>query len=140
MVELPVGYELRDGADAAAAHAFLVDAYWSKGITLAQVARSLDHSLAVSLWNEGAQVAMARVVSDRVTIAYLNDVYVLPDHRGLGLARLLVEHILQRPEFAGVGRWLLFTKDAQHVYAASGFRQYPWPERTMIIDPKVFPQ
>ena len=140
MVELSTGYALREGADPAAAHAFLVDSYWNRGISRDQVALALDHSVSVSVWQAGAQVGMARVVSDRVTIAYLNDVYVLEAHRGRGLAAALIANLRARPEFSEVGRWLLFTKDAQGFYAGYGWREYPWPERTMIIDPKVFPE
>ena len=140
MSALPEGYSLQDGADPDAAQAFLVDSYWNRGATREQVKRSLDHSTAVSAWFEGRQVGMARVVSDRFTIAYLNDVYVLPQHRGQGLARAMIESLRADPAFADVGRWLLFTKDAQEFYAATGWREYPWPERTMIIDPKVFPE
>ena len=138
MAEIAEGYTLRDDADARAAHAFLERAYWSVGITLAEVETALSHSLVVSAWHDGVQVGMARVVSDRVSIAYVNDVYVLPAHVGRGLAGAMLEHLRNLPELAGVGRWLLFTKDAQALYAAHGWREYPWPDRTMIIDPKVF--
>ena len=140
MTGLPPGYTLRDGADAAAAQTFLVDSYWNKGVGVDEVALSLAHSLAVSVWHDGGQVGMARVVSDRVTIAYLNDVYVLDAHRGKGLARAMVQYLRALDVLQGVGRWLLFTKDAQDLYAQLGWREYPWPERTMIVDHKVFPQ
>ena len=140
MSALPNGYDLRTGADAAAAQAFLAGSYWNEGVTLKQVELALSHSASVSVWHDGVQVGTARVVSDRVTIAYLNDVYVLPQHRGKGLARAMVDVLRDDPAFAEVGRWLLFTKDAQDLYAAAGFRQYPWPERTMIVDEKVFPR
>ena len=140
MSALPEGYSLQYGADAVAAQAFLTHSYWNKGATREQVKRSLEHSTAVSVWFDGEQVGMARVVSDRFTIAYLNDVYVLPQHRGKGLARAMIERLRADPAFADVGRWLLFTKDAQEFYAAAGWREYPWPQRTMIIDSKVFPE
>ena len=140
MSALPAGYELRDGADALAAQAFLVDSYWNKGISVEAVQSSINNSMVVSAWFGERQVGMARVVSDRVTIAYLNDVYVLPGHRGRGVAAAMIATLRAREEFAEVGRWLLFTKDSQSFYARQGWRAYPWPERTMIIDDKVFPQ
>jgi GNAT superfamily N-acetyltransferase len=138
MVDIADGYTLRSEADARAAHAFLERAYWSVGITLAEVKRALSHSLVVSAWDDVGQVGMARVVSDRVSIAYVNDVFVLPAHSGRGLAGAMLRHLRNLPELANVGRWLLFTKDAQSLYAAQGWREYPWPDRTMVIDPKVF--
>ena len=140
MDNLPTGYELREGADARAAQTFLVDSYWNKGITPDEIALALAHSFAISIWHAGQQVGMARVVSDRVTIAYLNDVYVLKQHRGKGLATAMIEYVRSRPEFEGVGRWLLFTKDAQPLYRALGWQEYLWPSRTMIVDHTVFPK
>ncbi len=32
----------------------------------------------------------------------------------------------------GLRRWLLFTKDAQSLYAGAGWSQYPNPERVMV--------
>lgn len=81
---------------------------------------------------------MARVLTDYVTFAYVNDVYVLPEHSGQGLAKVLLGHLRAHPDLQEIGRWALFTKDAQSLYAQFGWKQYPWPERMMIIDPKVF--
>ena len=140
MDKLPSGYTLQECADVDAAQAFLAASYWNKGISREAMQLALDNSVAVSVWTEGVQVGMARVVSDRVTIAYINDVYVLEGHRGQGLASAMIAYLRTRPAFAGVGRWLLFTKDAQPFYTGLGWREYPWPERTMIVDDKVFPQ
>jgi GNAT superfamily N-acetyltransferase len=140
MSELPEGYELRDGADPIAAHAVLTECYWAKGITLDKVQRSFAGSLQVSVWFGGAQVAMARLITDHATFAYLNDVYVLPAHEGNGLAKAMLAHLLARPDLQNLDRWALWTKDAQSLYAQFGWKQYPWPERMMIIDPKVFPE
>ena len=139
MNALPPGYDLRDGADPIAAHAALTESYWAKGITLEQVRRSFAPSLLVSVWNAGQQVGMARVLTDHVTFAYLHDVYVLPEHQGKGLAQALLAHLHGRDDLQGIARWALVTKDAQSLYAKFGWREYPWPERMMIIDPKMFP-
>lgn len=139
MSGLPQGYELREGADAEAAYQFLTTSYWAKGCSLETVESSLAHSLSISIWFNDEQIAMARVVTDNTTFAYLNDVYVLTAHRGLGLSKCLLSHLISDPRLKSVGRWALFTQDAQSLYAQFGFREYPWPERMMIIDPKVFP-
>lgn len=139
MTALPSGYEIRTGADPVAAHAFLTNSYWAKGVSLDKVECSFRHSLQISIWHDGAQVGMARVISDFATFAYLNDVYVLDAHRGKGLSKALLTTLLEHPELQGLGRWALFTKDAQALYEQFGWRQYPWPERMMIIDQTVFP-
>ena len=139
MTALPAGYTLRGGADAKAAHAFLTNAYWAKDIALDTVEKSFAGSMQLSIWFENAQVAMARVISDYATFAYINDVYVLEPHRGKGLSKAILATLLAHPKLQTIERWALYTKDAQALYAQFGWREYPWPERMMIIDHKVFP-
>jgi GNAT superfamily N-acetyltransferase len=136
----PAGYELREGADPVAAHRVLTESYWAKGISLERVERSFANSLLVSVWIDGGQVAMARVLTDYVTFAYLHDVYVLAEHGGKGIAKSMLSYIHGHPDLQDIGRWALYTKDAQALYAQFGWKEYPWPERMMIIDPKVFPE
>ena len=77
MSALPSGYELTEAADPVAAHAYLSRSYWSPGIPLATVEKAVANSLCLAVRHAGQQVAMARVVTDRATFAYLADVYVL---------------------------------------------------------------
>ena len=103
MTWLPPGYELSDDqarVDAAAAHAYLARSYWSPGIPLETVERAIVNSLCVAVFCQGEQVALARVVTDRATFAYLADVYVLEEHRGRGLAKAMVRHLQDHPERA----------------------------------------
>ena len=138
MNELPPEYELRAGADPIAAHAVLTESYWAKGISLDRVERAFAASMLVSVWTKNKQVGAARVLTDHVTFAYLNDVYVLPEHGGRGIAKAMLAYLKNHADLQGIDRWALYTKDAQSLYAQFGWRQYPWPERMMIIDPKVF--
>ena len=73
---------------------------------------------------------LPHTVSDRATVAYLADVYVLPAHRGRGLGLELVREIVEGGECAPGGsaagvRWLLHTADAQALYAKLGFTDAP---------------
>lgn len=136
------GYTISDDAerlDVEAIHAFLADAYWSRGIPRDLVARSIAASLNLGLFAPGgAQVGFARVVTDRATFAWLGDVYVLGPHRGRGLATRLVELAVGHPELAGIRRWMLATHDAHSVYAKVGFAVLAHPERHMerlLADP-----
>ncbi|HTM96195.1 MAG TPA: GNAT family N-acetyltransferase [Croceibacterium sp.] len=142
MRPLPDGYELTgDPAriDAVAAHAYLTRSYWSAGIPLPTVKRALANSICVAVLKDGAQVAMARVVSDRATFAYLADVYVIEDHRGHGLSHAMLDWLDNHPELQGLRRWALFTQDAQDLYAGHGWSVYPYPERMLTRDdPQVY--
>lgn len=107
---------------------FLASSYWAKGIPAATVEKSLEHSLCFSLLDGNRQVGFARVISDHATIAYLNDVFVLPEYRGRGLSRWLMECITSHPELQGLRRWLLATRDAHGLYEKFGFAPLRRPE------------
>lgn len=134
MTTLPIGYVVSDKPDPVATHAYLTRSYWAQGIPLATVTRSIAHSICVAIFKDRAQVAFARAISDQATFAYLADVYVLEDHRGLGLAHALVDSLHNHPDLQGLRRWALFTQDAQGLYASHGWSQYPHPERMMTKD------
>jgi GNAT superfamily N-acetyltransferase len=89
----------------------------------------------VGLFTPGRQqVAVARIVSDRATFAWLCDVYVDPDHRGRGLGTMLANWTVEWAERHGVKRVVLATLDAHGVYAKAGFVPVGHPERWMEID------
>jgi len=113
-------------------HAFLEGSYWAKGIPQHLLETAIAHSLCVGAFDEdGDQVGFARVVTDRATMAYLADVFVLPAHRGQGLARRMLEALDAHPDLQGLRRWLLFTRDMQPLYAKLGWSPIPHPERCM---------
>jgi len=125
--------------DIAAIHAFLSESYWSTGIPRAVVERAIANSLCFGVFHEGRQVGLARVITDKATFAYLADVYILPKHRGQGLSRRLMEHVIQHPDLQGLRRMLLATRDAHALYARFGFKPLAAPERIMEIhNPNVY--
>lgn len=117
----------------AAIHAYLTRSYWAEGIPLELVRRSLAHSLCFGVFDRGAQVAFARVVTDRATFAYLCDVYVLESHRGRGLASWMMDAIGRHPDLLGLRRFLLATRDAHGLYARHGFAAPKNPAAFMEI-------
>ncbi len=102
-------------------HAFLTASYWARGRTREEVARAVEHSRCYGLYEGGRQVGFARAVTDRLTFAYLADVFVLEPERGRGLATFLLGCILEDPELASVRQWTLFTHDAHALYRRLGF-------------------
>ncbi len=135
--DLPDGYELitdQNQIDPAATHEYLTRSYWASGIDAETVAKSLRHSLCVAIRFDDQQVAMARLVTDRATFAYLSDVYVLEDHRGKGLSKIMLTYLQNHPELTGLRFWALLTRDAQGLYEQFGWKEYPHPERFMAID------
>ncbi len=120
-------------------HGFLTNCYWAKGISREIVARSIEHSLCFGMYDNGAQVGFARVVSDFATVAYLGDVFVLESHRGRGLGKWMMECIVQHPALQGLRRWILLTHDAHAFYQKFRFAPLKNPERYMELhQPKVY--
>ncbi len=134
MTALPQGYELivdQAKIDAVAAHAYLTRSYWSEGIPQNTVARALANSLCVAARHQGMQVAMARVITDLATFAYLADVYVLEAHRGKGLSKAMVAALHDHPELQGLRRWMLMTRDAHTLYEQFGWTALASPQSAM---------
>jgi GNAT superfamily N-acetyltransferase len=119
--------------DRALVHAFLSDSYWAAGIPREIVDRSIENALCFGVYDENRQVGFARVISDFATFAYLADVFVLPSHRGRGLAKWLMEAILGHPKLQGLRRWMLATRDAHGLYRQVGFTELANPERLMEL-------
>ena len=60
------------------------ESYWARGHPPRDGGAVDRNSLCFGVFDGDAQVAFARVVTDRATFAYLCDVYVLPPYRGRG--------------------------------------------------------
>lgn len=75
-------------------------AYWAQWRTRADFEEQVRRAWRVVgcyQGETGALVGFARVVSDGVALAYLADVFVLPEHRGHGLGRELVRRTPRPP-------------------------------------------
>ena len=120
-------------------HGFLVTSYWARDIPRETVRRSLEHSLAFGLYERNRQIGFARVATDRATVAYVGDVFVLEPWRGRGLSKWLMECVAAHPDLQGLRRWILLTRDAHGLYAQTGFTPLRAPERWMERwDPDVY--
>jgi GNAT superfamily N-acetyltransferase len=112
-------------------HRFLSeDAYWSPGVARDVVERSIGNSLCFGLYDGEGQVGFVRVVTDRAAFAYLADVFVMPEHRGRGLGKWLVETVLSHPDLQDLRRFFLGTADAHSLYERYGFQ--PIDSRRMM--------
>ena len=126
----------RSRLDLHAIHAYLSEeAYWSPGVSRQVVERSIEHSLNFGLYRGDDQAGFARVVTDNATFAWLADVFVLPEHRGAGLGKWLVETAVSHPDLRGIRRWILATWDAHELYARFGFRPAAGDPRFMVLEP-----
>ncbi|MFI6783870.1 GNAT family N-acetyltransferase [Micromonospora sp. NPDC050276] len=124
-------------------HWLSTDAYWALGRDPEVTARAFAGSVPFGIYRpeDGRQVAVARVVTDGATFAWLCDVYVDRAARGRGLGGWLVTGVRDHLAELGVRRILLCTNDAHEVYARVGFTPLDVPQRWMQLDrrPPVTP-
>jgi GNAT superfamily N-acetyltransferase len=144
MPTLPFGsYTISDDAsrlDLRAMHDYLRRSYWSEEIPFEVVERAARGSLCIGAYDAtGAQIGLARFISDFATFCYVCDVYVLEEHRGRGLSKAMMEMGVHHPKLQGLRRWSLNTLDAHGLYEQFGFTALGNPERGMErLDPEVY--
>ena len=120
--------------DVKAVHHYLsTQSYWAKEIPLAIVQKSITNSLCFGVYKNGKQVGFSRWVTDRATFAYLCDVYIENDFRGLGLSKKLMSLMLFHPDLQSLRTYCLATLDAHQLYAQFGFKPVANPEKLMEI-------
>jgi ribosomal protein S18 acetylase RimI-like enzyme len=77
----------------------------------------------VTAWNNEQLVGLARVISDDISICYLQDILVRPDYQRLGIGRILLSHCLER--FDHVRTMMLLTDNEPkqiEFYKSLGFK------------------
>ncbi len=125
--------------DIEAIHRFLKTAYWCEEIPKAILEKAIEHSLCFGVYDDGKQIGFSRVVTDRSTYAYLADVFILPEYRGQGLSKRMMEKVMNHPELQGLRRWSLATRDAHGLYKQFGFTALARPDRMMeIVTPDIY--
>ncbi|MDP9101260.1 MAG: GNAT family N-acetyltransferase [Actinomycetota bacterium] len=130
-------YELDDDpgrVDVDAVWNFLsTSAYWGRWREESVVRRQVATAWRVvgAYHTEWGMVGFARAISDGVALAYLADVFVLPDHRGRGLGLAVVRRMVEEGPGARF-RWLLHTRDGHGLYAKLGFAP---PDLTLLERP-----
>lgn len=123
--------------DLDAIHDFLsTKAYWCLNIPKEKVQTSIENSLCFGVYQGQQQVGFARVISDFSTIAYLGDVYILEEYRGLGLSKWLMETIMSHQNLQGLRRWILLTGDAHELCRKFGWKDIADPGRWMELHDK----
>ena len=122
----------RADLDLAMIHQFLSEqTTWAKGIPLSVLQRAMENSLCFGGFIGHSQVAFARVISDYATFANLVDVFVLPEHRGKGFSKLLMQAVFNHPQLQGLRRFSLATSNAHGLYAQFGFKAPAFPQTLM---------
>jgi len=114
-------------------HYLSVESYWAKHIPVEIVKKSIENSLCFGVYFKNEQIGFSRVVTDYATFGYLADVFILEAHRGKGLSKWLMEHIMAHQTLQGLRRFSLATRDAHELYRKFGFKPLAKPEAIMEI-------
>jgi GNAT superfamily N-acetyltransferase len=118
-----------------------VESYWAAGRTREVIERSVTGSMVFGVYRPARpggpteQVGLARAVTDSATFAWICDVYIDSDVRGLGLGTWLMREVAT--ELMGrrrIPRMVLATRDAHGLYEKAGFADLAVPGRWMEID------
>ena len=98
-------------------------AEWTKHRTAEQVSSMLQRTEVIVVAKcEGRPIGCARVVTDGVFRAFVEDVIVMPTHRRLGIGRLMVNHLEQVVSAMGIRR-LDLTTTQTGFWERLGYRQ-----------------
>ncbi|HET9112007.1 MAG TPA: GNAT family N-acetyltransferase [Ktedonobacterales bacterium] len=112
---------------------FLTQAHWWTDPSAEKIRRAIDHSIPFGVYVNGRQVGFARVISDWTTYGYLSDVFVLPEARGRGYARFMLDCIVTHQDLQHLRTWALFTSDAHGLYEKVGFERGKLVNALMIL-------
>lgn len=123
----------KEKLDIALIHGYLSrESYWAKGRSMEEVELSIVHSLCFGAYAPGGrQLGFARVLTDQVVVAWLMDVFVIPEARGQGIGKQLLEAVLDHPQLQAVNGIGLRTEDAHAFYRRYGFEVVSLPQTWM---------
>lgn len=121
-------------------HKFLSeDSYWAEGTTREEVSDTVDDSLCFGIFRGEEQVGFAAVETDFASFAYLTDIFILEEFRGLGLSQWLIETAIAHPDLQDLESWMLVTDDAESLYEKFGFKPVAGsPGHMERLNPKFF--
>ena len=96
-----------------------------------QAQEGLDHSYVYCLRRDGMPVALGRVVWDHGYVVYITDIIVLPEYRGNGYGRMIMDKIMNeirswlKPGYK-VMISLLSAHGKEEFYERFGFKKRPY--------------
>ncbi len=113
---------------------------WSENRQIDDVRKMLEKSWIIAIIDSsnGRIIAFARVLSDFIYRAFIYDVIVSKEYRGLKFGKLIINSILNNKDFIGVERIELYCKDKNvEFYKKLGFEKVPSGINTMRYGGKI---
>lgn len=114
-------------------HQFLTEeSYWGQNRSFEQVYQCMQHSYNLGAYlPSGELIGYARVVTDWTTFAWICDVFIVREARGMGAGKQLIQCIVNHSQLKNIRRMMLATRDAHDLYAQFGFVVEDTPEFVM---------
>jgi len=99
------------------------ESIWATGIGRDTQRRAIDNSLCISAFIDRKQVGFCRAVTDYATFVWVDDVFVDSNVRRRGIAKLLIQSIVEHPSLVSVASWWLSSsnEDARRLFQRFGF-------------------
>ena len=121
-MSITISYDLKS-IDREKLTTFLKSTVWQADIGPKTLQRALQNSICISAFDGSEQVGFARVVTDKATFCWVDDVYVDANFRGRGIAAKMLQAILTHPQLSSVASWFLATGNAgaRSVFCRAGF-------------------
>ena len=103
-------------------HQLLSKTYWGVRRPIEVVEKMIATSLCFTLLEDNIQIGFARAVTDTITLSWIADIVILPEYRGKGIGKWMMECILEHPDISETQK-VLQSRDAHEYYEKFGFTQ-----------------
>jgi GNAT superfamily N-acetyltransferase len=100
--------------------ALLRQSYWAKDHPAEKVQKMIENSFCLGLYVEGQLAGFTRVVTDKVTFAWITDFIVDEKYRGQEFGSWLMGCLLEHPDLADTSKGL-GTQNAEEFFIKFGF-------------------
>ncbi len=98
----------------------LRQAYWAKDHTTEKIQKMVENSFCLGMFASGELIGFTRVVTDKVTFAWITDFIVDEKYRKQEFGSWLMGCLLEHPDLADTSKGL-GTQDAEEFFIKFGF-------------------
>jgi len=98
----------------------LKQSYWARDHSAEKVQKMIANSVCLGLYGESQLLGFTRVVTDKVTFAWITDFIIEENHRGQELGSWLMGCLLEHPDLADTSKGL-GTQNAEEFFIKFGF-------------------
>jgi GNAT superfamily N-acetyltransferase len=110
--------------DVVRTHQLLSETYWGVRRPIEVVEKMIETSLCFTLLEDNIQIGFGRAVTDTITLSWIADIVILPEYRGKGIGKWMMECILEHPDISQTQK-ILQTRDAHEYYKKFDFETNP---------------